>query len=60
MSDRTNLEITIDEGTYLLVTEILRHERNDRELGVDVAADAILAAVLRLKTNEQTGEHSYA
>lgn len=56
MSEQTSIEITLDDGTMLLVAEILRHERGQQKLDGDAATEAVLAALQRL-SNFDPEEH---
>ena len=43
------MNISIDEGALVLITEILRQERGQPELTCEDAAKAIVAAINRLR-----------
>jgi|GEM_PF-3243583 len=49
MSVNNDVTLTIDEGTLLLVAEVLREERGLHSLPVAAAQQAIITAVKRLR-----------
>lgn len=56
MTTDDTLELTINNGTILLVAEILQSERGHTELPINDAGQAIVDAVKRLAPTKNTAK----
>lgn len=52
-----NVTISVDDGTILLVAEILRAERNQAQPDFDDANDAIVSALRRMAAENKEETH---